>query len=194
MHASPIQPVSDSLSITIEGPQLREASDRLETTGGFVVAVENVGRATHVHFALEGDLAEETAITEPNRFVDSGERLEVPIRIDAAARPLDGAVIVATGYGAEEVRIPIVIEDDPTTPTPTPAPERHEQPGGRLERLRSAVPAALSNDTLAFAAVAIGAIALAALAVLVTNSPVVLVGALLVIGAVSAGSCYLLLV
>lgn len=175
----------DSLSITIEGPKLRETPDRLDAAGDFVVAVENYGRATHVHLALDGDLAEVTAIPEPNQFVDSDDQLEVPIRVDTEDRPLEGALTVATGYGADDVRIPVVV-GNAQTPTPEPAPE--PDTGGLLGSLLVRI----GGETLAILAVAACALLLAVFAVQLTQSSVVLFGALLVISSVAGGICYLL--
>jgi hypothetical protein len=183
--------VSDTISITIDGPQLRETVDRLETTGNFAVDVVNHGRATHVHLALDGELAEVTAIPEPNQFVDSEEHLEIPIRLDTDTRPLEGALTVATGYGADETRIPVVV-DDTATPVAEPARRSGADSGtaGRLDRLLPTI----TRDTAAFVAVVVAALALAGLAVTLTQSSVVLLGALLVIASVATGLCYLLFV
>lgn len=144
-----------------EDPRSLEAPDAFEATGSFEVELRNHGEATHVHLRLEGDLAQAGRIEGDNPFVDGGSAERVHVVVDSSDETVRGALVAATGYGAEEERVAVelpgpvddTVEVDESLATPQP----REEPG-LLARTSGPV---LTSGVVVAVALAAGAFLLA---------------------------------
>lgn len=174
--------MTDRLPVEIDGPALSSVPEEFETSGPFVVEVDNLGRATHVHLGLEGGLEAADANPDANHFVDSEESFE--LSVEATSQPAEGVLTIATGHGAEDATVPIRVgstgstrpSTEPRTPPDTAADEGFE----------------FDNETISVVAVAVLGIVLAGIALLLTQNFLVLAGAVLVVGIAVLGTIYLL--
>lgn len=114
-------------------PRGLEAPDAFEATGSFEVELRNHGEATHVHLRLEGDLAEAGRIEGDNPFVEGGSSERVHVVVSRSAETVQGALIAATGYGAEEhvvdIQLPGPVEDPVEVDESLAQPPPRDEPG-----------------------------------------------------------------
>jgi hypothetical protein len=177
--------VSEELPVHIgrEGLHSVEVPDSFEAEGPFDVRLINHGNALHVHLHIDDDLSTVARLDATNHYVESdAERV---VRVDVAPdREADvfGRLKVVSAYGAEtrwvDVDIltpeeddePVRVGEELSRPQPRPEPET----GGLADR-----PAALVG------AVGLAALLLAGVAAAVLGDPLVVAGALVVVGGVA---------
>lgn len=173
-------------------------TDRFEPSGAFDVRLRNHGKATHVHLALDGELARATTLPETNHFVDTDAELTVPVGVVSDLRPAAGRLKIATGYGAETAYVGVTIRGDDSTTEPTDdgasvARERSAQSATAGEGRQNAVSSqtvetlSLDHEVLLIVGLALVAVVLAVGALVATDSTIVVVGALLVIAIAIGG-------
>lgn len=75
----------------------------VQTTGSFVIVLENHGAAMHVHLHLDDTLSSVARLDAGNHFVDSETTTEVHVDVAGSQRPLSGKLKIVTGYGSETV-------------------------------------------------------------------------------------------
>ena len=166
------------LSVAIDGPEIADDPGAYEATAPFLLGIDNQGRATHVHVAVEGALETTDGAPDANHFVDSGETQE--LLVDVAPAPAEGTITVATGHGADEttVSVTIVSEQDGSVVSDDGDPPETE--------------IAVQENIVFVAATAVLAVLLAAAAVVFIGNVVVTLGAVVVIVATATGVGYLL--
>ena len=103
---------------------IEPASESFETTGPFVVRVQNHGEGSHVHCSLSGDLASTATVTDGNPFLEPEEVVEIPIDVRTDLRPARGTLELSTGYGRESVEIDVLVRESSNVPTSPIEPER----------------------------------------------------------------------
>jgi hypothetical protein len=188
--------VSRRLTVRIGHDSLHavEAPERFEATGDFAVAVDNDGRAVHVHLAPDDALASAVSIPESNHLVDGDGSLKVPIRV-ATDRRVEGELEVVAAYGAESRAVEVAVgpeQTETTTVDPNRAAIRSESArSGLRDRF-----AAVTGDSGAIPPGLVALTALAALAAfvaaLVVGGTAAVVGVLvLLLGVVVAGGLLL---
>ncbi|MDZ5810087.1 hypothetical protein U4E84_01795 [Halorubrum sp. AD140] len=181
-----------TLSLELNGDAVHAigAPDRFEATGPFSIALENLGRSTHVHLHFDEALDRVCAIDEANHFVDDESTRRVHVAVADVEEPVRGKLKIVTGYGSntryvdvrldpppeaarEEVVVDEALAKPPERPPEVPPAQRAANAVDRLVQ-RGGLPAAV----LGFVAVAVGvAIALAVDSALVS----VAVGVVLVV-------------
>lgn len=150
-------------------PRSLEAPASFETSGSFEVKLANHGQATHVHLRLEGDLAAAGRIEGDNPYVPGGETERVHVLIEPTEETIRGALVVATGYGAEEARVSVELSG-PVTNT-VEVDESLAEPPPREE------PSLLARFWLPLLFVAVAVIAgLAVVAFLLSDDPSIAAG------------------
>lgn len=85
---------------------------RFAPDGPFEVHVQNHGEGLHVHVAVTGEFAFESAQFDGNPFVESDSTLELPVRPTTDDRPASGTVEVTAGYGQNGVSVDVDLVDD----------------------------------------------------------------------------------
>ncbi|WP_439026269.1 DUF7524 family protein [Haloarchaeobius sp. DT45] len=104
---------------------IEPAVESFESTGPFTVALRNHGRAVHVHCNLDDDLAKVASLPETNHFVETEAERTFPVDVRPGPRPVSGRLKIVTGYGAEEVYVPVTI----TEPKPVGPPSERANTG-----------------------------------------------------------------
>jgi hypothetical protein len=188
---------ADTLPVHLNRESLHalEVPDGFETTDSFDVALINHGASVHVHLHLDDDLSEAATIDASNHFIDGDSRRAVRIDVDGT-RPVTGKLKVASGYGAETRYVDVrVVEPEET--------EDHVEVGESLTEPQPRQPSDVESDDGSLGDVVAGnpemivlvlgfvAIVVAALAALVLDEVVVMLGALAVLAGV-LGALYVL--
>lgn len=84
-------------------------SIRFETTDEFTVRLDNHGRATHVHLALDGGLGRAASLPEANHFVETDGTVDVDVDLHSDLRPTKGRLKIVTGYGANTEYVNVIV-------------------------------------------------------------------------------------
>ncbi len=176
---------SDSLAVELSREKLHaiETADAFESEGAFVVTVTNHGRDAHVHVRFDGNLARAagTETEDSNYYVERDGTVEIEVSVDPKETPASGQLTIETGYGAESESVDVSVSEPPDAGVRVdeqlnePAPDD----GGR-------------PSLLPVAGLALTAIGVAAVAALVVEDPVVLVGVAAVLAGVVVAMLLLL--
>jgi hypothetical protein len=173
--------VPETLAVHLgrQGPRSLEAPATFEAHGSFEVELVNHGEPTHVHLRLARGLDRIATVQGDNPYVGSESTERVRIRVDSTDEEVEGALVVATGYGQEETTVAVTlvapvnepVEVDESLSTPRP----DEDEGGGLPQGLTLLPV-----------VVLGAVALslAAAAYVVTTDFVVGIAAFVVVAAI----------
>ena len=172
-----------TLAVELNGDAVHSirAPDRFATTGHFSIALENLGRSTHVHLHFDDELDRALSIGETNHYVDDESTRRVHVTADDVDESTVGKLKIVTGYGSNtryvDVRLDpppdsgpdeIVVDERLTKPPERPPdPPPRQRAANAVEGLvkRGGVPGAV----LGLLAVAAGvAIAIAVDSVLVS--------------------------
>jgi len=177
----------DTLAVHVNRGGLHELEvpDVFETTGTFDLRLINHGQSVHVHLHLDDALSEVATIDAGNHFVDGESERVVRVHVNGSA-PVRGKLKVASAYGAETRYVDVTLvepEDDGDDTVEIdeslsrPSSTEAEPGGGPLSAL---------VESPEVVVLALGAVALtvAAVAALVFDDGVVLLGSLAVVGAV----------
>jgi hypothetical protein len=167
-----------------------EVPAEFATTEPFSVELRNHGEAVHVHVHADDALSPVARIdADGNLFVERETTHSVPVGVSDVDESVTGSLEITTGYGAETRTVEVTVNPvddgravdvDETLSSPANATERPDRtPLSR--RIVDALPGRRALPVLVLGLVAIGVAAGVANAV---DSPLVLVGAGVVVGAV----------
>ena len=156
----------------------------------FSVELRNHGDSVHVHVRADEALSAVARIdTDGNLFVERETTQSVPVGVENVDSPVTGTLEISTGYGAERRTVEVTVEPDvdddavdvDETLSQPSDPDTGSDSPPLADRLSPGLP---SRRTVALLAVGAAAIALAATVVTTVQSPAVLIGAGVVVGAV----------
>jgi hypothetical protein len=182
---------ADTLPVHLNREDLHavEVPPSFETTDSFDVELVNHGTSVHAHLHLDDDLSQAADLDAANHFVDGESRRMVRVSVDAP-EAVSGKLKVASAYGAETrwVDVNVVepeeeeqtVEVDESLAEPRPR-DPSEDDGSDL-----GVGAVVASPEAVVLALGVAAVFVAGVAVLVVDSTVVLLGALVVLVAVLA--------
>jgi len=104
-----------TLAVELNGDAVHSirAPDRFATTGHFSIALENLGRSTHVHLHFDDDLDRVCSVGETNHFVDGESTKRVHVTADAVDGTVTGKLKIVTGYGSNTRYVDVEV-DAPT--------------------------------------------------------------------------------
>lgn len=177
----------------------RESADGLETAasavevdGSFALRLAGHDAPAHVHCRLAGDLDRIASLAEGNYYVEPDAVTTVPIRVDADAidGPVEGALEVVAGYGAETASIAVTVVPGPPAvdvdDSLTEPADTESEPTG-IERLldRLAGVGGLEPATLAVAALGLLAIVVGGATAATIGGPVTAAGLMIVLAGVA---------
>lgn len=186
----------ETLSVHLNRDELHavEVPPSFEATGSFDVELVNHGTSVHAHLHLDDHLSEVASIDASNHFIDGESRRLVRVTVDGSA-PVSGKLKVASAYGAQTRYVDVDVRE--------PEAERHtvevdeslaEPAAGRTSGAAdgdSPVGVLVESPEVVVLALGVLAVGVAATAALVFRSPVVLLGALVVLVGV-LGAMYVL--
>jgi len=188
---------ADTLPVHLNRESLHalEVPDGFETTDSFDVVLVNHGESVHVHLHLDDELSEAAAIDASNHFVDGDSRRAVRIHVDGA-RPVTGKLKVASAYGAETRYVDVRIVEPEETENHVEVDEslaepQPRQPSDGESDDGSLVDAVANRPEMIVLVLGFLAIVVAAVAALVLDEVVVMLGALVVLAGV-LGALYVL--
>lgn len=191
---------SETLSVVLNRQRLNEADAPPSFTadGPFAVTLDNQGKAVHVHLRFLDRLADLTAVSETNHYVEEGETRRVHVDVADVAEPVSGTLELITGHGADGVGVEITLVPE-RRPKSVDVDESLSRPqgsvvdeGGRGEAEESVTiagavdPPETDSVTLLVAGFAVLALVLAGIAVLTFDSLVVTLGLIAVVLSVGA--------
>jgi len=173
----------DTLPVHVNRAELHalEVPDSFEASDSFDLRLVNHGQSVHVHLHLDDALSEVATVDASNHFVDgqSERALRVHVNGDGTAR---GRLKIASAYGAETRYIDIeivepekseeavTVDDSLSQPQPRPTDTDSEPLGGVSD-----------SPELGVLGLGVLAVVVAAVAALIIDSTIVLVGALAVL-------------
>jgi len=183
--------VTPVLLVELNRGQLHDVEAPAEFATGepFSVELRNHGEAVHVHVRADDALSPVVRIdADGNLFVERETTRSVPVGVSDVDEPVTGTLEIATGYGAETQTVEVTVEpDDDSGPVDvdetlsSPANEEDTDRTPLSQRLAGALPGRRTLPVLLLGLVAVGVAAAVANAV---DSPLVLLGAGVVVGAV----------
>ncbi len=167
-----------------------EAPAEFATAEPFSVELRNHGEAVHVHVRADDALSAVARIdADGNLFVERETTRSVPVGVSEVDAPVTGTLEIATGYGAESRTVEVTVEPaddggsvdvDETLSRPAESDSTPDRTPLR-RRVAGALPGRRALPVLLLGLLAIGVAAAVANAV---DSPLVLLGAGVVVGAV----------
>jgi len=185
--------VTEPLAVHINRDRIHaiDVAPSFETTGSFAVVVENHGSPTHVHLHLDDALSRVAHVGTPNHYVEADDTATITVSVREGPRPVEGALEVVTGYGAETARVAVDVTEPSETDLGVAVDEEMEKPPEReVATERSGLPG-VPADSVPVLALAGVAIALAFAAVVVSETLAVAVGLLAVVAGVAAAAVFL---
>lgn len=104
-----------TLSVELNGDAVHSirAPDRFTTTGPFAIALDNLGRSTHVHLNFDDALGPVTSVGETNHYVEDESRRRVHVSVADIEEPVHGKLKIVTGYGSNTRYVDIRIDPPP---------------------------------------------------------------------------------
>ena len=177
----------DTLPVHLNRESLHslEVPTGIETDGSFEVLLVNHGEAVHVHVHLDDALSRLASIDANNHYVraESERPVNVTVRGEGEGR---GKIKVVTGYGATTryVDVDLVEPTEPDQPVEVDESLAKPQPAETETSERTSLVERVDSPVLALAGLAL---LLAVAVALLVSSPVVQVGAVVVVFAVLAG-------
>lgn len=146
----------------------------------FDVMFENQGRGTRVHLHLDDGLARVASLADGNQFVPGDATKRVRVDVANVEEAVTGTLTLSVDYGAKSQDVAVTIEpylEDEDAGSGVDVDERLSKPAPKESDPESPFPS-LSNA--AFVALSLGALAVAIALVIVVESPLVVLGAVLV--------------
>jgi len=180
-----------SLSVTVDrtgaGPDTLTTSEHAVTLEKpLEITLESVGSPAHVHCQLDGAVAAVASITpvsDPGRadgtgnvYVepDSGTELLLDIDPMTLREPLEGTLVLSTGYGSVQTTVDLRLEPGPepvTVDRTLGTPQRHEPEPTWSDRVLESVETRSGFDTAT-----LGVFGLAVVAILLAWSTAAVIG------------------
>ncbi|SDZ81846.1 hypothetical protein SAMN04488065_0548 [Haloplanus vescus] len=167
-----------------------EAPAEFTIDRSFSLELRNHGEAVHAHVHADDALSAVARVdSDGNIFVEQGATHSVPIGVESVDSPVTGTLQIATGYGSETVEIEVTVEPetddqsvdvDETLSTPQTEDTGPSKPP-LTDRLAGVLP---SRRTLPVLGLGLLAIAVAISVANAVQTPAVLIGAGVVVGAV----------
>ncbi|MFC7185610.1 DUF7524 family protein [Halorubrum yunnanense] len=104
-----------TLSVELNGDAVHSirAPDRFEASGPFSVALENLGRSTHVHLHFDDELDRVCSIGETNHYVDDESTRRVHVTADDVEESITGKLKIVTGYGSNTRYVDVRVDPPP---------------------------------------------------------------------------------
>ncbi|WP_276301010.1 DUF7524 family protein [Halorussus lipolyticus] len=105
----------ESLPVRLNSSGLHdiETSASFEATESFPILLHNGDAPVHVHLHLDDALSQVASIPANNHFVDADSTRQVSVEIADGPRPVEGQLKIVTGHGAETDYVSIsVVEPD----------------------------------------------------------------------------------
>jgi hypothetical protein len=167
-----------------------EAPAEFAIDQSFSLELRNHGQAVHTHVHADDALSAVARIdSDGNVFVEQDTTHSVPVGVESVDAPVTGTLQISTGYGAETTEIEVTIEPESDTQSvdvdETLSTPQHDDTGSSSpplsERLGGGLP---SRGTLSVVGLGLLAVAVALAVANAVQSPAVLVGAGVVVGAV----------
>jgi len=167
-----------------------EAPSAFATAEPFSIELRNHGEAVHVHVRADDALSAVARIdADGNLFVERDTTRSVPVGVSDVDSPVTGTLEITTGYGSETSSVEVTVDPDDDggevdvdeTLSRPPESERETTSTPLSQRLSGWLPGRRVIPVLLLGLVAVGVAAAVANAV---RSPLVLVGAGVVVGAV----------
>jgi hypothetical protein len=182
--------VPDELAVHVSRRELHslEVPDDFETEGSFDVRLVNHGNSLHIHLHLDDTLSEVARMEATNHYVEGESERVVRVEVaDGREEDVFGRLKVVSAYGAQTrwVGIDLVTPDDESgrvrvdESLSKPRPEPDPEPGLR------------DRPELLVGAFGLLALAIAAGSALVSGSPLVALGALVVFAGVAVAAVLL---
>jgi hypothetical protein len=170
-----------------------EAPSEFATSEAFSLELRNHGESVHVHVHRDDDLSAVTTVdADGNLYVEGETTRSVPVEVSAADSPVTGTLEIATGYGSERASVRVTVETretgpdvevDDTLSQPSGSDSSSDSESALLSDLIAALP---GRRIVPVFAVGVVATALAVWVAGTIDSPVVFIGAGVVVGAVIA--------
>ena len=159
-------------------------STDFDSTGGFELAIENRGEASHVHVHLDDTLSRVAALEGTNHFVEAGKTQRITVSVRDGPRPVTGKLKIVTGYGAETAYVDVTIREPVEPERSVTVDEDLARPkpatGSSEPAVLDLVKGISAGGNLALLALAGAALVVAATAISFANGFAVIVGAFLV--------------
>ncbi|WP_313694644.1 DUF7524 family protein [Halorarum halobium] len=198
---------SEPLRVVLNRDRLNgvDAPASFTSSGSFTLALDNRGKAVHVHVRFRDRLADLTSVSAANHFVDEGETRHVHVDAADVPEPVGGGLEVITGHGADGADVDLALEprertagvdvDDALSQPPKRGTDQGSgQSGGPDQGRRLGDGSRWPGDesvSLLLAAFALTALLAGVIAVLTLNSFAVAMGLLAVVLSV-CGAAYVL--
>ena len=157
-----------------------------EANGPFGVDLTNHGDGVHVHLSLDGDLARVASLDGTNHYVDAESTSTVMVDVSPVDEPVSGELTLATGYGSEKVTVEVTVAPF-EGPSAVQVDEDLSKPsGGATPAVESDTGGVGGAPSLSMLGIAGVAVAVAVVVGWYVDSPAVLVGTGVVVGAAVA--------
>jgi hypothetical protein len=184
--------VPDSLPVHVSREKLHSLAvpASFETTGSFDVRLINHGESLHVHLHLDDDLSEVAELDAGNHYVEGDSERYVRVTVDpdrVEGDELLGKLKVASAYGSQTRWIDVIVRKPAPDDNTVEVGESLATPQPKTDGEELSIPPAV--PMLALGGLALGLFAVAAL---LFQGTVVLVGALVVVGGVLSALFFLL--
>jgi hypothetical protein len=189
--------VSESLRVELNGDGIHTiaAPAEFEADGPFVVVLENAGAAVHAHVHLDDALSSVARLDNANHFVDANSTQFVRVAVAAPDEPVTGTLKVVTGYGAEAAHVSVTLDAAAASRVDVDEqlgrPPRREPEPSPLDRLTTAAPIP-SRAVLPLALLVVVALLVAGLVVSTVESPALVLGVGVVLGAMLVSTAFLM--
>lgn len=187
--------MSESLPVHLNHDRLHdiETVASFETTGSFPILLQNGDAPVHVHLHLDDALSQVASIPANNHYVDAETTQQVNVEVREDAPPVEGALKIVTGHGAQTDYVAVAIEEsddeEGVDVDATLAAEPSQEPddeGNWRDGVDSSV-----RENAPVAGLGLLAVAVAVGSATLSDSLAVLLGAFAVLGSVAAAG-YLL--
>lgn len=188
-----------TLSVDLNGEHLHdvEVRDRMTVSEPFEIELLNHGEAVHVHLHLDDALSRVARLDAGNHYVEAGRTLAVGVETASVDEPVSGRLKIVTGYGAETAYVEVTVAPDGEEKAPVEVDESLAKPQPRRGRTASDArgrsdPEPLSSRGPLLAGAAALLVLLAVVVGFLIDSPLVFLGAGVLVGAALVGAFFLL--
>lgn len=132
----------DPLGVTLNRDRLNGATapDTYRADGEFTVELRNEGAPVHVHLRFQGPLASVASVATSNYYLDEGATRAVGVSVADIDDPVEGAVEIVTGHGADGTRVAVAVD-------PPPAPVDVDESFGSPRAAQRATAEATDDET-----------------------------------------------
>ncbi len=159
------------------------------------MTLQNYGDSSHVHLRLDGDISQVARIQSGNHFVPAEAERSVPVEVRPVDETVTGTLVVSTGYGANERVVTVAV--NPPVQREKSVDVDEQRASGRAASDPGKTVRTVVSDLQregALPVVGLGALAVVlALAIgIVVDSPLALVGSVLITVGVAAALVFAL--